>query len=209
MAVSLCGVANGPNIEGDFMLAGLRSVHRPTSFRSGCPGATRTAAGLLATSSSAIASMTSCWAALWDQQEQQVATPASCRACGSVPGPAATLCYGEAAETARRLRIARSSTTSVIEEVMYVARPAGLLPFGDAAVAARRRRIARSCSATSSAHFAKCITCCSCCASRDPALPKEVTWTSVSLERVRARGQDVHVNAFGFVIRHFLFFYFF
>ncbi|XP_070384398.1 uncharacterized protein [Dermacentor albipictus] len=39
-------------------LAGLRSVHRPSCFRSGCPGATRTAAGLLATSASASATMT-------------------------------------------------------------------------------------------------------------------------------------------------------
>nr|XP_054919989.1 uncharacterized protein LOC129381287 [Dermacentor andersoni] len=109
--------------------------------------------------------MTPCWAALWDQQEQQVATPASCRASGSVRRSVAMLPFGEAAEAARRLRIARSSTTGVIEEGMYVPRPAGVLPFGDAAVAARCRRIARSSTAASTAHFATCIACCSCCAS--------------------------------------------
>ncbi|XP_075533670.1 uncharacterized protein LOC142566714 [Dermacentor variabilis] len=57
--------------------------HRLTSFRSGCPGTARTAAGLLATSASASATMTPSWAALWDQQEQQVATAASRRASGS------------------------------------------------------------------------------------------------------------------------------
>ncbi|XP_075534201.1 uncharacterized protein LOC142567995 [Dermacentor variabilis] len=62
---------------------GLRSGLRPTTYPSGCLGATRTAAGPLATSSSASAAMTPCRAALWDQQEQQAATPASYRASGS------------------------------------------------------------------------------------------------------------------------------
>ncbi|XP_070384397.1 uncharacterized protein [Dermacentor albipictus] len=120
-------------------------------------------------------------------------------------GPVATLCFGEAAETARRLRIARSSITGITQEAMYVSRPAGGLPFGDAAVAARCRRIARSSTAASSAQFATCIACCSCCASSDPALPNGVTWATGSAERVHARGQEIYVNAFAFVIRHFLF----
>ncbi|XP_070385347.1 uncharacterized protein [Dermacentor albipictus] len=73
------------------LLVPQKDGHQPTSFLSGCPGATRTVAGLLATSASATATMTPCRAALWDQQEQQPATPASCRASGSgskVPAPA-------------------------------------------------------------------------------------------------------------------------
>ncbi|XP_070385537.1 uncharacterized protein [Dermacentor albipictus] len=53
------------------------ATHRPTSVRSGFPSAAVTAAGLLATSSSASATMTPCRAALWDQQQQQLATTAS------------------------------------------------------------------------------------------------------------------------------------
>ncbi|XP_065299693.1 uncharacterized protein [Dermacentor albipictus] len=127
----------------------------------------------------------------------------------TVPGPVATLPFGEAAEAAQPVRIARSSTTGPFEQVMHVSRPAGVLPFGEAAVAARCRRIARSSSAMSSAHFAKCIACCSCCTSSDPVLPNGVTWPTLSLLRARARGQQVRVNAFGFMIRRFLFLCFF
>ncbi|XP_070385750.1 uncharacterized protein [Dermacentor albipictus] len=64
---------------------------------------------------------TSCWcpAILQDGADDSAHCSSALSAIGplaSIKGPAATLSFGEAAETARRLRITRSSTTGVFEQ---------------------------------------------------------------------------------------------
>ncbi|XP_075533861.1 uncharacterized protein LOC142566844 isoform X2 [Dermacentor variabilis] len=80
----------------DVVLAGLRRGLRPTSYPSGCLGTRRTAACLLAASSSPSTAMTPCQAALWGQQHY-LATPASYRASGS--GFFLVMCVGQQRST--------------------------------------------------------------------------------------------------------------
>ncbi|XP_065302096.1 uncharacterized protein [Dermacentor albipictus] len=78
-----------------------RSGRRPTEFPSGCVGATRSAAGLLATSSSASATMTPRRAALWDPH-------------AALPGNSNVLpCFWFRHERLRSCRVMRASTNQL------------------------------------------------------------------------------------------------